>query len=345
MQSFFDYEASNNAVLQKLRSQPTAYTNFLLESSRRKSVLFLPQNVAVEGIDITLEFLYLHSAEFNPENPSQFITFGGVHGLFSGDRQFLHVIARPQDPSLYIKNCQPLFQEAQSIFSGYKPSPESTPIVVLREGVVDITGQSLPVVLIAEPFFLTLRESQEDIERRFDFNSDKSEEDEIRSSLSPQLLSSGVSKMGERRTVESSSMPGSMVMDHLAPRLNGESQDSPKGTHKRSHSTGKFPDLGPEVPPRVTEPMAQSQPNVSSVMQGVTIGGASKMGKNMSMPAVSANQNRSTKFIELINRREAKEIANNIRKFIRKFSTQPPIPSEHEQVCPQILLRSVHKSL
>ena len=51
----------------------------------------------------------------------------------------------------------------------------------------------------------------------------------------------------------------------------------------------------------------------------------------------SAQVKQSTQFLQLINRPEAKEIANAVRKFVQKFMQAPPIASKHGQVVRKFL--------
>ena len=325
MQSFFANEIASNSFLSKLQDEE----ELLHDIIRSNLSIFLPQNVSLAEIDLTPTFMKLHLGLVNPKNTTQFISMGGIHGIFSADRQMVHVIAVPKkyQNSLSSSKLGSLFSEAQVLFQNSPPTRD--PIIVLREGSTSLRGKSISIVLLSEPLYIpevvVLQPQQQqpttsstppsnsffsDLTSRIPFTSSSSSTASSSPTQSSSQPQSSSSPSSSRPLLDSSqSLPGVRILEHLTSSSNRNSVTIPTSNekrHRRTNSTGQKTSLSETAAP-------------------------------------TPLPNKSSKFIQLVNRPQAKEIADAIRKFLKKFLQAPPSPSKYQEVIQHFLKITEHQ--
>eukprot|EP01113_Clastostelium_recurvatum_P002677 TRINITY_DN11134_c0_g1_i1.p1 TRINITY_DN11134_c0_g1~~TRINITY_DN11134_c0_g1_i1.p1 ORF type:complete len:892 (-),score=240.99 TRINITY_DN11134_c0_g1_i1:1222-3897(-) len=130
------------------------------------TAIIAPQNVTLEGIEITRAFVETHVIVINPRNSNQFLSLNGVHGLINSAHDAINVISGPPELFDPLTDLKALFGAHELLFEEYDPDargPET--IVALREGELDLKlaihdsdgvfvtehEAIVPLILVSEP--------------------------------------------------------------------------------------------------------------------------------------------------------------------------------------------------
>ncbi|KAL6069034.1 Guanine nucleotide exchange factor Vps9 [Balamuthia mandrillaris] len=171
MQSFWDYEVKHNQLLKALKSKHSAP---LIETLAKEGAFFLvPQSVSLSlhqpqppqpgggggggggGTSAHHELTALldaHTIFLNPSDDSQFISMSGTRGLFLRDRALLYVVSSVPESFNPLVDVSTLFA-SPSFRDDFKRFDVNSarPIVILREGKLQVAQILVSVILISEP--------------------------------------------------------------------------------------------------------------------------------------------------------------------------------------------------
>jgi hypothetical protein len=125
-------------------------SSFNFELLMKGGRLFVPQLLGVR-VSYSQEFLRKHVYYVNPFNPHQFVTLGGVFGLFSVDFQFISYVGVCNYQGDYSINLTSIFAHAQPLYQS--TTSESKLIHIIRESSAQIRSTQIPILILSEIIF------------------------------------------------------------------------------------------------------------------------------------------------------------------------------------------------
>eukprot|EP01118_Nematostelium_gracile_P015409 TRINITY_DN6171_c0_g1_i1.p1 TRINITY_DN6171_c0_g1~~TRINITY_DN6171_c0_g1_i1.p1 ORF type:complete len:569 (-),score=107.38 TRINITY_DN6171_c0_g1_i1:50-1756(-) len=154
MTSFFDYEVSNNRILKKIRDneEREPIVQYILQN---EASILVPQDVTLEPLNITGDFLESHVIITNPKNTHHFVTMNGILGVFSPSKDKIFLISVPISKRRE-SGLNPLidpftvFSTEKEQFESFNPANKHG-IHILREGQVEYRKNHINILLISEP--------------------------------------------------------------------------------------------------------------------------------------------------------------------------------------------------
>eukprot|EP01028_Stygiella_incarcerata_P007298 TRINITY_DN3011_c0_g1_i2.p1 TRINITY_DN3011_c0_g1~~TRINITY_DN3011_c0_g1_i2.p1 ORF type:complete len:875 (-),score=266.26 TRINITY_DN3011_c0_g1_i2:14-2563(-) len=163
--NYVEFEKEHNRLLRSLRSEENKSLLSLLVD-QKTSALLVPQQVSIETLRMSTEFIKTHIIVLNPLDSLEFISLSGVRGVLSPTFEEVVILSGPpEDPRLFhafLENPISLFKD-RSIHGKWhwdKPWPRAKReeltlkhpfIQVLRHTSVVIDGFSIPMMIVSGP--------------------------------------------------------------------------------------------------------------------------------------------------------------------------------------------------